>query len=100
MSDKPPEDDSEMQPQIRVNAEGKRDDEWSQCLQIIAEKRDRAAFARLFKHFAPLVKAFAMSGSPLGPGVEHPSRVGALRTHGRGHLDPRLGIGSNDGQGA
>ncbi len=65
MSEKPPEDESDMQPQIKVNADGKRDDEWSQCLQIIAEKRDRAAFARLFKHFAPLVKAFAMSGSPL-----------------------------------
>ena len=65
MSDKPPEDESSMQPQIRVDAEGKRDDEWSQCLQTVAEKRDRQAFARLFKHFAPLVKAFALSGSPL-----------------------------------
>ncbi len=70
MTDLPPEDDPEMQaapnrPNIQVNAEGKRDDEWSQCLQVIAQERDRAAFARLFKHFAPLVKAFAMSGSPL-----------------------------------
>ena len=65
MSDTPPEDESEMQAQVRINADGKRDDEWSQCLQIVAEKRDREAFARLFKHFAPLVKAFALSGSPL-----------------------------------
>ena len=65
MSDKPPEDDTKMQAQARVNADGKRDDEWSQCLQIIAQNKDRAAFARLFKHFAPLVKAFALSGSPL-----------------------------------
>jgi len=67
MSDKPPEDETEMQAQAqaKIKAGGKRDDEWSQCLQIIAEKQDRAAFARLFKHFAPLVKAFAMSGSPL-----------------------------------
>lgn len=65
MGEGPPEDDKDMQAQIRVDSEGRRDDEWSQCLQIIAEKRDRAAFARLFKHFAPLVKAFAMSGSPL-----------------------------------
>lgn len=71
MSELPPEDDPEMQaqasaqPNIKVNADGKRDDEWSQCLQVIAKERDRAAFARLFKHFAPLVKAFAMSGSPL-----------------------------------
>ena len=65
MSDKPPEDDKNMQAKIKVDATGKRDDEWSQCLQVIAEKRDRQAFARLFKHFAPLVKAFALSGSPL-----------------------------------
>jgi RNA polymerase sigma-70 factor (ECF subfamily) len=43
----------------------KREDEWSQCLQLIAECQDRAAFARLFKHFAPLIKAFALSGSPI-----------------------------------
>lgn len=67
MSEQPPEDEADMQAQAqpKVDAEGKRDDEWSQCLQIIANKRDRAAFARLFKHFAPLVKAFALSGSPL-----------------------------------
>jgi RNA polymerase sigma-70 factor (ECF subfamily) len=44
---------------------GKRDDEWSQCLVAIAEAEDRAAFTRLFRHFAPLVKAFALSGSNL-----------------------------------
>ena len=65
MSDLPPEDDEEVQAQVKVNADGKRDDEWSQCLQTIAADQDRAAFARLFKHFAPLVKAFALSGSPL-----------------------------------
>jgi RNA polymerase sigma-70 factor (ECF subfamily) len=65
MSDEPPEDESDMQAAIKVDAEGKRNDEWSQCLQIIAAEQDRAAFARLFKHFAPLVKAFALSGSPL-----------------------------------
>ncbi|MEP5763941.1 MAG: sigma-70 family RNA polymerase sigma factor [Halieaceae bacterium] len=65
MSDKPPEDDTDMQAQIKLDKDGKRDDEWSQCLQVIAEKQDRATFARLFKHFAPLIKAFALSGSPL-----------------------------------
>lgn len=44
---------------------GRRTDEWSECLVLIAEKEDRAAFARLFKHFAPLIKAFALSGSAL-----------------------------------
>jgi len=40
-----------------------RDDEWSECLGLIAKNQDRAAFTRLFRHFAPLMKAFALSGS-------------------------------------
>lgn len=43
----------------------KRQDEWSECLQLIATTGDRAAFTRLFRHFAPLMKAFALSGSTL-----------------------------------
>jgi len=42
-----------------------RTDEWSECLRLIAENEDRAAFTRLFRHFAPLMKAFALSGSTL-----------------------------------
>ena len=42
-----------------------RNDEWSECLALIAENQDRAAFVRLFRHFAPLMKAFALSGSTL-----------------------------------
>ncbi len=34
-------------------------------LEKVGSARDREAFGRLFKHFAPLVKAFARSGSPL-----------------------------------
>jgi RNA polymerase sigma-70 factor (ECF subfamily) len=44
---------------------GRRTDEWSECLVLIAEKSDRAAYTRLFRHFAPLIKAFALSGSAL-----------------------------------
>lgn len=44
---------------------GRRTDEWSECLTVIAASEDRAAFTRLFRHFAPLVKAFALSGSSL-----------------------------------
>lgn len=44
---------------------GRRTDEWSECLTLIAANEDRAAFTRLFRHFAPLVKAFALSGSTL-----------------------------------
>ncbi|NND69894.1 MAG: sigma-70 family RNA polymerase sigma factor [Halioglobus sp.] len=42
-----------------------RTDEWSECLTLIAETEDRAAFSRLFRHFAPLMKAYALSGSTL-----------------------------------
>ena len=45
--------------------QGRRTDEWSQCVVRIAEFRDRASFARFFAHFAPLIKAFALSGSSL-----------------------------------
>lgn len=45
--------------------EGRRTDEWSECLVLIAKKADRAAYTRLFRHFAPLIKAFALSGSAL-----------------------------------
>lgn len=44
---------------------GRRTDEWSECLVLIANKQDRAAYTRLFRHFAPLIKAFALSGSAL-----------------------------------
>jgi RNA polymerase sigma factor (sigma-70 family) len=46
-------------------ADQTRTDEWSQCLAKIARDQDRAAFARLFRHFAPLMKAFALAGPPL-----------------------------------
>ncbi len=42
-----------------------RTDEWSECLGLIAKNQDRAAFTRLFRHFAPLMKAYALSGSTL-----------------------------------
>ncbi|WP_116367979.1 sigma-70 family RNA polymerase sigma factor [Parahaliea mediterranea] len=42
-----------------------RADEWSECLQAIALHADRAAYTRLFRHFAPLIKGFALAGSSL-----------------------------------
>ena len=48
-----------------IDANGKRIDEWSECLALIAKNQDRAAFTRLFRHFAPLMKAFALSGSTM-----------------------------------
>jgi len=54
-----------MTGQISLDENGNRNDEWSVCLGQVAQERDREAFGRLFQHFAPLVKAFALSGSPL-----------------------------------
>lgn len=39
-----------------------RDAEWRACVAAVAGARDRAAFARLFGHFAPRLKAFMMRG--------------------------------------
>ncbi len=50
---------------VQTDATGARNDEWSLCLQQVAQDNDREAFARLFRHFSPLVKAFAMNGSAL-----------------------------------
>ena len=47
------------------DASGRRTDEWSECLVLIARNEDRAAFTRFFRHFAPLIKAFALAGSSL-----------------------------------
>ena len=55
--------DDETESQIEPS--GKRTDEWSECLTLIGQHEDRAAFTRLFRHFAPLMKAFALSGSTL-----------------------------------
>ena len=49
----------------QIEPSGKRTDEWSECLTLIGQNEDRAAFTRLFRHFAPLMKAFALSGSTL-----------------------------------
>ncbi len=37
----------------------KRSDQWTLLLIAVGQKRDRAAFAQLFKHFGPLLKGFA-----------------------------------------
>ena len=44
---------------------GRRTDEWSEALVLVGDSQDRAAFTRFFRHFAPLIKAFALSGSSL-----------------------------------
>jgi RNA polymerase sigma factor (sigma-70 family) len=58
-------DNSGDKPEQWQAPSGKRTDEWSECLALIAGSEDRAAFTRFFRHFAPLIKAFALSGSTL-----------------------------------
>ena len=57
--------DTDVEKDGSQQAGGRRTDEWSECLALIARNEDRAAFSRLFRHFAPLMKAFALSGSSL-----------------------------------
>ena len=44
---------------------GRRTDEWRECLVLVGKSNDRAAFTRFFRHFGPLIKAFALAGSSL-----------------------------------
>ena len=41
-------------------------DDWSDLLVKVGSDKDRAAFTRLFQHFAPLLKGFLMKGSNIG----------------------------------
>jgi RNA polymerase sigma-70 factor (ECF subfamily) len=45
----------------QVAGEEREADPWSRRLQAVARDRDRGAYAELFRHFAPLLKAFALS---------------------------------------
>ncbi|WP_418297805.1 sigma-70 family RNA polymerase sigma factor [Microbulbifer sp. SA54] len=46
-----------------MKIEQTRDDDWSNLLVLVGNKRDRQAFERLFHHFAPLIKGFHHSRS-------------------------------------
>ncbi|MEX1057052.1 MAG: sigma-70 family RNA polymerase sigma factor [Natronospirillum sp.] len=41
-------------------------DQWADCLELIAERKDRASFVRLFNHFAPQIKGYARSSGLTG----------------------------------
>ena len=43
-----------------VTQSARKKDEWTECLVRVKTAQDRAAFAKLFTHFAPRVKAFLM----------------------------------------
>lgn len=47
---------------VSVTLEEKNESHWVACMVAIADSQDRSAFAELFRHFAPKVKAFLMKG--------------------------------------
>lgn len=46
---------------MSLNTDHQAPDPWQVVLCKVAEQRDRQAFAELFRHFAPMIKAFAMA---------------------------------------
>ena len=64
-------------------------DEWSSAMQDIARLRDEAAFAALFAHFAPRVKAFLIkSGSAPALAEDCTQDVMATVWHKAAQFDP------------
>ncbi len=46
---------------VHAVGQSERQDRWSIDLGLVARQRDREAFERLFRHFAPKIKAFGLS---------------------------------------
>lgn len=62
---------------------------WAAELELVASSRDAAAFARLFSHFAPRVKAFLMkSGADAAMAEECAQDVMATVWHKAASFDP------------
>lgn len=72
-----------------VSLNVKNDLRWVECVQRIRDVQDRAAFAELFRHFAPRVKAFLMkSGTDAGMAEECAQDVMATLWHKSHLFDP------------
>ncbi len=59
-SAKPPAAASSNVTQITTHPLERKPDDWAPLLLRVAEERDRAAYAKIFDHFAPKVKNFAL----------------------------------------
>jgi len=56
-----------VQQDFRVGTGGSDDQDWAALVCAVRDRQDRAAFAALFRHFAPRVKGFLMkSGADAG----------------------------------
>lgn len=42
-------------------------EQWNRYIQLVGERQDRAAFSKLFAHFAPYLKAFLLKSGGLTP---------------------------------
>lgn len=70
----------------KVSANVQDDLRWVECVTLIRDARDKAAFSELFQHFAPRVKAFLMkSGTDAGMAEECAQDVMATLWH-KSHL--------------
>ena len=49
-----------VQQDFRVGTGGSDDQDWAALVRAVRDRQDRAAFAALFRHFAPRVKGFLM----------------------------------------
>lgn len=49
-----------VQQDLRVGTGGSDDQDWAALVCAVRDRQDRAAFAALFRHFAPRVKGFLM----------------------------------------
>jgi RNA polymerase sigma-70 factor (ECF subfamily) len=72
-----------------LDATDRKEDEWAGCLAQIRDEQDAQAFARLFGHFAPRVKAYLMkTGASEGLAEETMQEAMAIVWRKAGMFDP------------
>ena len=71
----------------------KENEDWVACMALIRDAGDEAAFARLFGHFAPRVKAFLMRSGADAALAEEVAQEAMLRASGLPHTILRITSG-------
>lgn len=63
--------------------------DWTSAMLALRDRQDREAFAALFRHFAPRVKAFLMKGGASAPQAEEVTQDVMATLWNKAHLfDP------------